>query len=159
MERDFGRVAGQVDRNAVLDVDGETAIADPAIAYNMHLLGRQFNIVVAGVLDDGCADIFFRARGVGRLYGFGLDCVLELVVREVRRNELEAHKQGRHDDAQAEDKFQTSHKKRSPNRWLRLTNCERSVLRKGPGSNRWRAAELGTITDAVPGNTRLWLKS
>ena len=83
MEIEGGRVAWQFDRNAVLDVNGETAIADPAHPRNMHLLGRQRNIVAAGLLDDGLANVVFRARAVSRLQRFGLDRILELVVREV----------------------------------------------------------------------------
>src|SRR6202011_6358291 len=91
MELDSGRVAGQVERNAVVGFNRESASAEPAHPRNTHLLWRQRNIVVAGMLDDGIPNVFFRARAVGRLQGLGLDLILKLVVREVWRGELDAH--------------------------------------------------------------------
>src|SRR5437879_13245179 len=84
VEFESGRVAGQVDRNAVVGVDGQSASAHPAEPRNMHLLGRQRNIVVAGMLDDGVANILSRARAVGRLQGFVLDPSLKLSAPDER---------------------------------------------------------------------------
>src|ERR1700693_3272509 len=98
VEVDSGRVARKIDRNAVVGVNGESASAEPADPRNMHLLGRQRNIVVAGMFDDGLANVFFRARAVGPLQGFGLDLIFKLIVREERWDQLDAHQgQGRED--------------------------------------------------------------
>src|ERR1700674_374295 len=103
MELDSGRVARQIDRNAVVGVNGESASAEPADPRNMHLLRRQRNIVVAGMFDDGLANVFFRASAVGPLQGFGFDLILKLIVREERRDQLDAHQSQHPEDGYAED--------------------------------------------------------
>ena len=92
MEIDGCRVPGQFDGNAVIGFDAENAIAEPARPSNLHLLGRQRNVVVAGLLDDGCANVLFRTRAIGCLQRFGLDRILKLVIREERRDDLDARK-------------------------------------------------------------------
>src|SRR5208337_667705 len=65
MELEGGRVAGQFDGNAVVGLDRETAGSEAAEPGNMHLLGRQRNVVIAGLLDDGGANVVFRTRAIG----------------------------------------------------------------------------------------------
>lgn len=104
MELQVGRVTGQFERNAVLAVNGDSAGADPAARpRDMDLLVRQLDIVTVGLLDNGRANVLFRARGVGGLQGFGLDRILELVVREIRWDDFNAHQDYQPEDGQTED--------------------------------------------------------
>src|SRR5271168_1478898 len=102
MKFECGRVSRQFDGNAVLGFDGESAGAESADARNLYLLRREGDVVFASLLDDGLANIVFRARGVGGLRRFGLDCILEFVIRKEWRNELEANHAQCHEDAEDE---------------------------------------------------------
>src|ERR1700738_558716 len=111
MELKSGRVAGQINWNTVVGVNGESASAEPADPRNMHLLRSQRNIIVAGMFDDGFANVFFRTRSVGPLQRFGLDLIFKLIVREEWRDQLDAHQSQHPEDGYAEDQFQSCHKK------------------------------------------------
>src|SRR5580658_6237865 len=97
------RVTGQVDRNAVIGFDVEAASAKATHPRYLHLLGRERNIVVAGLLNHGVANVIFRAGAVRCLKGFGLDRILELVVCEVWRNYLQPHQRQRGEKGEAKD--------------------------------------------------------
>jgi len=113
VEVETGGVAGEIYWNAVISFDTETACTDAADARNTNLLWGKGNIVVAGLFDDGLAYIFFRASGIRCLHSFGLDCVFKLVIGKEGRNEFQPRQTHCAEDGEAEDQFQSCHKKQN----------------------------------------------
>src|ERR1035438_5112982 len=84
------RIDHQINWNAVLGVNRQSALPKPALPLNVYLLRRQRDVVIPGLLNNRRADVFLRTRAIGRLRSLGLDRILEFVIREERRNYLES---------------------------------------------------------------------
>src|SRR6202142_4748565 len=114
MEVQGSRITGEFERDAVFGLDIESAGGDSTDTRHLHLLGRQWDVVLMGMFDHGLANFLFRAGDGSGLQSFFLEGILKLVVGEARRCHLDARHNHRPKHAEAQDQFQCRHQIRSP---------------------------------------------
>src|SRR5258708_9671230 len=103
-------VAWQINGHRVVrrDINGHQARAPNALYRHLFWPDRQ--LVLFGFAEHIVANFFIRLQGIGPCrHGHGLEIILETVIREDRRSDLEAGHNQSHDRKKSRQCLHTSH--------------------------------------------------
>src|SRR6266404_3091054 len=91
VEMQIQRIARQVDMYHIRGMNRDDSVELRSLMRYLNALFLDRNVQVLCLVENGRADIVLALRGVGVAYGFVLDCVLKLIVLEVRRGHFGGH--------------------------------------------------------------------